>query len=72
MATVSASPLRIEDAAGVRTLVLNRPERRNALSLALLHDLSQPSPRRLPTRAVHAVIVRGEGPGSAPATTSPR
>ena len=39
MATVSTAPLRIEDAAGVRTLVLNRPERRNALSLALLRDL---------------------------------
>ncbi len=39
MATVSAAPLLIEDAAGVRTLVLNRPERRNALSLALLRDL---------------------------------
>ena len=39
MATVSTAPLLREDAAGVRTLVLNRPERRNALSLALLREL---------------------------------
>ena len=45
MATVTAAPLRIEDAAGIRTLVLNRPERRNALSLALLRDLHR-RPRR--------------------------
>ena len=63
MATVSASPLLIEDAAGLRTLVLNRPERRNALSHALLNDLIAALAETAADTSVHAVIVRGEGPG---------
>ena len=63
MATVSTAPLRIEDAAGVRTLVLNRPDRRNALSLALLGDLITALAETAADTSVHAVIVRGEGPG---------
>jgi enoyl-CoA hydratase/carnithine racemase len=63
MATVSTAPLLIEDAAGVRTLVLNRPERRNALSLALLRDLIAALAETAADTSVHAVIVRGEGPG---------
>ena len=62
MATVTAAPLRIEDAAGVRTLVLNRPERRNALSLALLRDLLTALADTAADLSVHAVVVRGEGP----------
>ena len=62
MATVTAAPLRIEDAAGIRTLVLNRPERRNALSLALLRDLLAALAETAANTSVHAVIVRGEGP----------
>ncbi|MDX6541258.1 MAG: hypothetical protein QOI71_2868 [Gaiellales bacterium] len=61
MATVSAAPLRIEDAAGVRTLVLNRPERRNALSLALLRDLLAALAETAADTSVHAVVIRGEG-----------
>jgi enoyl-CoA hydratase/carnithine racemase len=63
MATVSASPLLIEDAAGLRTLVLNRPERRNALSHALLNDLIAALAETAADTSVHAVILRGEGPG---------
>jgi enoyl-CoA hydratase/carnithine racemase len=62
MATVSAAPLRIEDTAGVRTLVLNRPERRNALSLALLRDLIAALAEAAADTSVHAVVIRGEGP----------
>jgi enoyl-CoA hydratase/carnithine racemase len=62
MATVSATPLRIENAAGVRTLVLNRPERRNALSLALLRDLIAALADTAADTSVHSVIIRGEGP----------
>ncbi len=62
MATVTAAPLRIEDTAGVRTLVLNRPERRNALSLALLQDLISALAETAADTSVHAVVVRGEGP----------
>ncbi len=63
MATVSVSPLLVEDAAGVRTLVLNRPERRNALSLALLNELTATLAETAADTSVHVVIVRGEGPG---------
>jgi len=63
MDTVSASPLLIEDAAGLRTLVLNRPERRNALSHALLNDLIAALAETAADTSVHAVILRGEGPG---------
>jgi enoyl-CoA hydratase/carnithine racemase len=62
MATVSASPLRIENAADVRTLVLNRPERRNALSLALMRDLIAALAETAADTSVHTVIIRGEGP----------
>jgi enoyl-CoA hydratase/carnithine racemase len=62
MATVTAAPLRIEDTAGVRTFVLNRPERRNALSLALLRDFIAALAETAADTSVHAVIVRGEGP----------
>ena len=62
MATVTAAPLRIEDTAGVRTLVLNRPERRNALSLGLLRDLLAALAETAADTSVHAVVVRGEGP----------
>ncbi len=63
MATVSTAPLRIEDAAGIRTFVLNRPERRNALSHALLNDIIAALAETAADTSVHAVIVRGEGPG---------
>jgi len=72
MATVTAAPLRIEDTAGVRTLVLNRPERRNALSLALLQDLLAALAETAADTSVHAVVCAGKGPRSARGTISPR
>ena len=62
MATVSAAPLLIEDVEGIRTLVLNRPERRNALSMALLRDLIAALANTAADVSVRAVIIRGEGP----------
>lgn len=46
----------------MRTLVLNRPERRNALSLTLLRDLISTLAQTAADTSVHAVVVRGEGP----------
>ena len=46
----------------MRTLVLNRPERRNALSLTLLRDLISTLAETAADTSVHAVVVRGEGP----------
>jgi enoyl-CoA hydratase/carnithine racemase len=46
----------------VRTLVLNRPERRNALSLTLLREMISTLAETAEDTSVHAVVVRGEGP----------
>jgi enoyl-CoA hydratase/carnithine racemase len=46
----------------VRTLVLNRPERRNALSLTLLREMISTLAKTAEDTSVHAVVVRGEGP----------
>ena len=42
--------------------MLNRPERRNALSLTLLRDLISTLGETAADTSVHAVVVRGEGP----------
>jgi enoyl-CoA hydratase/carnithine racemase len=46
----------------VRTLVLNRPERRNALSLTLLREMISTLAKTAEDTSVHAVVLRGEGP----------
>ena len=46
----------------MRTLVLNRPERRNALSLTLLREMISTLAETAEDTSVHAVVVRGEGP----------
>lgn len=51
--------LLVEEAAGVVTLTLNRPDKRNALSLALLEQMRS----ALDTaRTARVVVVRGNGP----------
>jgi enoyl-CoA hydratase/carnithine racemase len=52
-----------EDEAGVATLTLNRPEARNALSLALLEALEETLAALAADRAVKAVVITGAGPG---------
>jgi enoyl-CoA hydratase/carnithine racemase len=42
--------------------VLNRPERRNALSLTLLREMISTLAKTAEDTSVHAVVVRGEGP----------
>jgi enoyl-CoA hydratase/carnithine racemase len=42
--------------------VLNRPERRNALSLTLLREMISTLAETAEDTSVHAVVVRGEGP----------
>lgn len=56
-------PLLREDAAGVATLTLNRPEARNALSLALLEALEETLAALDADRTVKAVVITGAGPG---------
>ncbi len=53
----------IDDAAGVRTLTLNRPERRNALNVALLIALREAIGAAAADDDVRALVVTGAGKG---------
>jgi enoyl-CoA hydratase/carnithine racemase len=50
-----------EDRGAVRHVVLNRPEKRNALSRALVEELGGALGAAAADPAVHCVVVRGEG-----------
>lgn len=51
-----------EDLGHVRHVILNRPEKRNAMSQALLEELAQALREAADAEAVHCVVLRGEGP----------
>lgn len=51
-----------EDRGPVRHVVLNRPEKRNAMNQALLTELREALRAARDEAAVHCVILRGEGP----------
>ena len=51
-----------DDRNGVRTLTLNRPEKRNPLSLALMRDLCSALDETALETAISVVVVRGNGP----------
>jgi enoyl-CoA hydratase/carnithine racemase len=51
-----------EDRGAVRHIVLNRPEKRNAMSQALLGELAGALRAAADTSTVHCVVLRGEGP----------
>jgi enoyl-CoA hydratase/carnithine racemase len=51
-----------EDRGAVRHLVLNRPEKRNAMNQALLRELGDALREAAGDSAVHCVVLRGEGP----------
>jgi enoyl-CoA hydratase/carnithine racemase len=51
-----------EDRDAVRHVVLNRPEKRNAMSQALLRELGAALLDASSTPSVHCVVLRGEGP----------
>src|ERR1700678_3116364 len=50
-----------EDRGAVRHVVLNRPEKRNAMNQALLVELSDALRAAANDAAVHCVVLRGEG-----------
>jgi enoyl-CoA hydratase/carnithine racemase len=50
------------DNGAVRHVVLNRPEKRNAMSQALLVELGQALQAAADDASVHCVVLRGEGP----------
>ena len=47
---------------GVEALVLNRPDRRNALSIAMMEQMCETIERLSTDPAIRVLIVRGEGP----------
>ena len=55
------SSLQITDQGGVRTLALNRPERRNALDAELLDNLPAELERAADDPSVRAVVLTGRG-----------
>ena len=54
------SLVRVEDASGLRTLTLNRPERRNALTPELIDELTV-AINAAPAAGARAVLLRGAG-----------
>jgi enoyl-CoA hydratase/carnithine racemase len=51
-----------EDRGAVRHVVLNRPEKRNAMNQQLLHELGAALHEAATDSTVHCVVLRGEGP----------
>lgn len=51
-----------EDRGAARHIVLNRPEKRNAMSQQLLQALAQELRAASAAESVHCVVLRGEGP----------
>jgi enoyl-CoA hydratase/carnithine racemase len=68
-----------EDRGAVRHVVLNRPEKRNAMNYELLCELGETLRTAAADNDVHCVVLRGEGPvfsagvdvGEFPASTAP-
>lgn len=52
--------LRIEKKNGIATVLLNRPDKRNAMSFALLHELIQTAKNIKKDRTIRCVILTGE------------
>ncbi len=62
LATASYRTLLVDAAGGVATITLNRPEKRNALSLEAMREIIAALEAIAADRSVKAVIVRGVGP----------
>ncbi|HZO93478.1 MAG TPA: enoyl-CoA hydratase [Candidatus Baltobacteraceae bacterium] len=62
MLAVSPTHLLVEAADGIAVVTMNRPEKRNALSLELMRELTSTFEALGADRTVKAVILRGEGP----------
>src|SRR5579883_1535084 len=62
MSATDSSPLLVETRGEAAHLILNRPEKRNALSLELLHQLEATQNHIAGDRTIRAVIVAAAGP----------
>ena len=54
--------LLVDRAAGIATLTLNRPEKRNALSLEVMHEVIAACEEIGADRSLKVVVLRGLGP----------
>ena len=61
MATIGTA-VRVEIEGPAATLTLDRPEKRNALSLALMEELIEALARAAQTEGVRAIVLAGNGP----------
>lgn len=52
----------VDDRGPIRHVVLNRPDKRNAMSQALLRELADRLREAADDASVHCVVLRGEGP----------
>jgi methylglutaconyl-CoA hydratase len=59
---VSAATLRVETAGGVRTLTLDRPDRRNALNAQLIAELTGALADVAADPDIRVILLRGDGP----------
>jgi methylglutaconyl-CoA hydratase len=59
---VSGPALRIEESGGVRTLTLDRPERRNALNAQLIAELTVALTDAAADPETRVIVLRGDGP----------
>lgn len=57
---IQMSLLRVEKNQGIATVYLNRPDKRNAMSFALLHELVKTAKQLKKDRSVRCVILTGE------------
>jgi len=62
METMEKDHLLVEEDRGIATITLNRPEKRNALSLALMRDLTARLEEIAQSPRIRAVILAGAGP----------
>jgi enoyl-CoA hydratase/carnithine racemase len=60
--TEARTPIALERDGEVAIITLNRPEKRNALSLHVMRELASALGAFAPQRAVRAIVIRGEGP----------
>jgi 2-(1,2-epoxy-1,2-dihydrophenyl)acetyl-CoA isomerase len=62
MTSTTTAPVLVEDAGTVRTVTLNRPDKRNAIDLPLRIALAEAIEMADADRAVRAIVITGAGP----------
>ena len=61
MTTTTADPVLVEDGGAVRTVTLNRPDKRNAIDIDCASRLPKRSSPRTPIGSIRAIVLTGAG-----------